>query len=107
MLKRQKNISDGPVFGSILEWNWHVKASLIVVSICFVIQVITADPQTPRNMTLGVLNIVYIAIFPILMIWFAEFLEDVGDFPFEVVVRYCGWILLLAILFLTFTQLGT
>ena len=56
MRKKRHSYKDSVVFGSIFEWNLHVKMSLIVLFILFAIQVATADPFTPKNITFGILD---------------------------------------------------
>jgi len=107
-MPRRRKSEKGPVFSSVFEWNWHVKMSVAVFVLCLTIQVIAADPRTSRKIMLGMLNVVYLSVFPLMMIWFAEFLEDVfGDavgLPFEAIVRYLGWLCLLLVLFISVSQ---
>ncbi len=113
MSKRKFNNSQGPVFGRIFVWDWHKRLSLAVLVIYLASEIFSAGRLTPGNVSGAVWMVIYTATFPILWIWFAEYLEEFLSelawlerlkISLESVFKFFGWLFLLALLVFSFAK---
>ena len=107
MRKRKNNFQQSPVFGKVFVWDWHKRLSLAVLVIYLVTEIYFAGRLTAGNMSGALWLVIYTATFPLLWIWFAEYLEDFLSelawlerlkIPLESVIKFFGWLFLLALL---------
>ena len=107
MRKRKNNFQQSPVFGKIFCWDWHKRVSLAVLTIYLISEIYFAGRFTTRNIGGAVWMVIYTATFPMLWIWFAEYLEDYLSelawlerlkISLESVIKFFGWLVLLALL---------
>ncbi|MCU0239418.1 MAG: hypothetical protein MUC29_08245 [Pyrinomonadaceae bacterium] len=109
---KKTEFDDSPVFGSLFYWDLPRKISIILFAFILFSEIYTLSPKNSRNIMAGFFMVIYLTLIPLVVIWFAEFIDFIlGEFTWlklfkispETPLKIIAWISLIII---SFVQIG-